>query len=199
MGNLMAKVFESAFGSCKRHKVFFISLIVSTVIVIVIAVVSGIQLHKSMFPQNFSNVAYIKFLKSGGGFVSFLFNTLLTNLIILSIIWVASCKPFTIWIGMLFYFYFVYAQVITLISISLEFGFFNTIIIAIYIAFISIVYFLLYLLIVVECLDCCNSFGYFSSSIKILLPLLLTFVAVIVLNTIILMCLKNFVIILVYK
>jgi len=199
MGRFLSKVFEPAFSSCKRHKIFLISMIVATVIVAVIGIIGGLQLHKSLFPQNFSNVAYIKFLKRGSGFVSFLFNTLLSNTIFVSIIWVSSCKPFSIWIGFLFFFYFVYSQVVTIMSISLEFGFFNTLILIVYITLITILYIYLYLLIIVQSLDLCNSFCYFSTSIKQLLPTILSFVTLIVLNTIVLLSLKNFVIILVYS
>ena len=199
MGNFLSKLFDYSFDCCKRHKLFFSSLLVATVIIIVIAVFGGIKLQKSMFPQNFSNVAYIKFLKSSSGFVAFMFNSLFTNFIFVGIIWTTSCRSWSIWIGILFYLYFVYAQVVTIISISMEFGFFNTIIIVIYISIMTIIYIFLYLMIIMDCGSCCNNISYFSVSIKLLVPMLLTFVFVIVANSIFLMSLRNFVIILVYK
>ena len=163
----------------------------------VLGVVGGIQLNNSMFPQDFSNVSYVKFLKGSTGFAGFFFSALLTILVFCLIIYFCCCKRILWPIGILFFLYFVYVQTVTIISVSTEFGFFNTIILVIYLIVVSLVYFTLFLLFVVCCCDCCGHM-YFSTASKTVLPVLLCFIMVILINVLFLMILKGFVIILVY-
>ena len=198
MKNYVSKIFDYPFALCRKHKLLIVSLIISTIIMIVIAVVSGIKLNKSMFPQNFSNVSYIKFLKGSSGFVSFMFSTLFANAIFITVIWLSCIRPYLIPIGLLFYLYYVYAQTVTIISVMLDFGFFNTIIVIIFLILISFVYFFLYLLLIICSVDCTADIKYCSLSFRLILPLIIMFIISIIFSAILLLSLKNFVIILVY-
>jgi len=198
MKNFVSKIFDYPFSLCRKHKLLVINLILATIIMIIIAIVSGIKLNKSMFPQDFSNVAYIKFLKGKGGFVSFMFSTLFSNSIFISVIWISSIKPYLIPISFLFYLYYVYTQTVTIISVMLDFGFFNTIIIIIVLIILAFIYFFLFTLLMVCSIDCTGTIKYCSNSFRLILPIILMFILVIIFSAVLLMSLKNFVIILVY-
>ena len=197
MGSFFIAVFSNIFSSCRKHRVLTTVLIVGVIAAIILGVVGGIQLNNSMFPQDFSNVSYVKFLKGSTGFAGFFFSSIFTIMVFCLIIYLCCCKSFLSPLGILFFLYFVYTQTITIISVSTEFGFFNTLILVIYLIVSSLVYFILFLLFVVCCCDCCGHM-YFSTALKTVLPLLLCFVVVILINVLFLMTLKNFVIILVY-
>lgn len=198
MKNFVSKIFDYPFTACKKHKLLVISLIIATVVMIVIAIVSGIQLNKSMFPQDFSNISYVKFLKGKGGFVSFMFSTLFSTSIFIVVIWISSVKRYLIPIGLLFYLYYVYSQTITIVSVMLDFGFFNTIIVIVYLIIITFIYFFLFILLIACTADCAGEMKFFSISFRVIVPILIMFVVTIIFSAIILLSLKNFVIVLVY-
>ena len=168
------------------------------VVSLILGIVGGIQINKSMFPQDFSNVSYVKFLKGSSGFAGFFFTSLFTVLLFTAIIYVCGCKIFLIPIGVLFFMYFVYTQTVTIISISIEFGFFNTIILVVFLIIISLIYFAILLLITIQCCDCMGTM-YFRTALKNIFPLIIILSLIVLINVLFLMTLKNFVIILVYK
>lgn len=190
--------FNNVSNACKRHKFLTTGLIIGLIVAMILGIVGGIQINNSMFPQDFSNVSYVKFLKGSSGFVGFFFTSLFTILIFVSIILITSCKKFLLPIGILFFMYFVYTQTVTIISICTEFGFFNTIILVVYLIIISLIYFAILLLITVQCCDCVGAM-YFRLALKNILPLIVSLVLIVLINVLFLMTLKNFVIILVYK
>lgn len=196
MRSFFITFFSNISNSCKRHKLLTVGLIIGIVISLVLGIVGGVQLNNSMFPQDFSNVSYVKFLK-GSGFATFFFSLLFSILIFALIIFISCCRKIFIPIGILFFMYFVYAQTVTIISVSTEFGFFNTLILVVFLIIVSLIYFSLLLLLMVQCCDCSGPM-YFRIALKSILPLLVCIALVVLVNVIFLMILKNFVIILVY-
>lgn len=199
MRNLFLVLFDHAFASCKRHKIITIWLIIALVTSIVLGVIGGIQINHSAFPQDFSNVGYVKFLRGSTGFTGFIFAEIFTILVFVLISLFACCKIWSFILGVLFFMYFCYSQTVTIISISMEFGFFNTIILLIFLVIISLIYFYLYLIILVECFDTIGAPNYFSSCFSVVWPLIIAILITSLINAIFLMILKNFVFILVYK
>ena len=165
MRNLFLSLFDHAFASCKRHKAITIWLIVALTVSVILGVVAGIRINHSSFPQDFSNVGYVKYLRDDVGFAGFIFTEIFT----------------------------------IIVSITMEFGFFNTVILLIFLVAISLIYFYLFLLVVVECFDCIGMPNYFSGCFCTIIPLIISFLLVALCNAIFLLVLKNFVFVLVYK
>lgn len=199
MRNLFLSLFDHAFSSCKRHKAITIWLIIALLTSVVLGVVAGIQINHSSFPQDFSNVGYVKYLRDNVGFAGFIFTEIFTIVVFVAISMLTCCKVWCCFIGVLFFMYFCYAQTVTIVSITMEFGFFNTVILLIVLVVVSLVYFYLFLLVIVECFDCIGMPNYFSGCVCTILPLIIAFLLVALFNAIFLMVLKNFVFVLVYK
>ncbi len=199
MRNLFLSLFDHAFSSCKRHRVFTIWLIVALVTSVTLGVVAGIRINHSSFPQDFSNVGYVKYLRDNVGFAGFFFTEIFTIIVFVTITVLTCCKAWCCMFGILFFMYFCYSQTVTIVSIIMEFGFFNTVILLIFLVAISLIYFYLFLLVVVECFDCIGMPNYFSGCVCAILPLIISFLLASLFNAIFLMVLKNFVFVLVYK
>lgn len=198
MGRFIQRIFGTTFACCKRHKVLLTFLLLGVCASIILGIVSAIQINGSMFPQDFSNVAYVKFLGGSIGFAGFLFTTLFTLLIFVVVILICSYKPYFLWLGAIFFMYFVYAQIVTIISISMDYGFFNTLILLLFMIIVSILYFFFFTMIFISCADCCNSPNYFYYAFRLIAPLIISLTLVALINVIFLMTLKNFVFVLVY-
>lgn len=199
MRTLFSMVFGSAFLACKRHKVLLIFMLFMIVVCIILGVFAGIKINHSLFPQDFSNVLYVKFLKGSTGFSGFLFSQIFTLSFFILIILICSVTFYLMPISILFFLYFVYSQTVTIISISMEFGFFNTLILLVLLILVSFCYFFLFCLIFLTCIDNCGVPKYFSVCFKEIFPLILACFVIVLSITIILTILKKFVFILVYK
>ncbi len=199
MRNFFLSLFDHSFNSCKRHKVITIWLVVALLVSLVLGVIAGIQIHKSAFPQDFSNVGYVRYLRDSVGFSGFIFTEIFTILVFVFVAILTCGNVWSFALGVLFFMYFCYAQTVTIVSISMEFGFFNTIILMIFLIIINLIYFYLLLLVIVECFDCAGMPNYWGGCFMIILPLLISFLVVALINGLFLMVLKNFVFILVYK
>lgn len=143
-----------------QKKGLFLFLILFSILLIVIGVVAAINLSGSDLVVDFSHISYIKFLKNESGFVSFVFKLLISLLIFLLIICLCGVKAYLMPVGILFYGYLVYSQVVIFVSMIMYYGIFNCLIFAclllVYIVSISIVF----ALIIVEISCCCNSNNY---------------------------------------
>lgn len=199
MRNFFLSLFDHAFSSCKRHKLITVWLVIALLVSVVLGVIAGIRINNSAFPQDFSNVGYVKYLRDSVGFAGFIFTEIFTILVFVFVAILTCGNVFSFALGVLFFMYFCYSQTVTIVSISMEFGFFNTIILMIFLIAINLLYFYLFLLVFVECFDCAKIPNYWSGCFITILPLLITFLAVALINGIFLMVLKNFVFILVYK
>lgn len=199
MRNFFSMVFGGSMLACKRHKVLMFFVVAMIIVCIILGVFSGIKINHSLFPQDFSNVVYIKFLKGSTGFSGFLFSQIFTLIFFMAIILLCSITVWLIPIGLLFLLYFVYSQTVTIISISMEFGFFNTLILLVILIAVTFCYFILFCLIFMLCVDNCGAPKYLSNCTCDVLPIVLVCLAVVLINTIILLMMRKFVFILVYK
>lgn len=199
MNSFIANYFATSLDCCKKRKVLLWVLIGATITLIAVGVFTGIKIDNAILPYMFSNVPYIKYLRGHTGFAGFVFTLLFIVLIFLVVICISCIKKYFIPLGLLFYLYYVYVQTVTIISVSQEFGFFNTIILMIIMTFITVLNFALMILSFMICVDNCDSNRYLSSTFKQLMPMIIAFVAVSVLAVLIMSIFKNFVFILVYN
>ncbi len=92
------------------------------------AVVSAIKLNGSVLPIDLSNIAFIRFLRGDCGFVFLLIGSILNLLLFYFAILLCCCKKFLCPLAYLFYFYYVYSQVMIFTSIILIYGMLNALI-----------------------------------------------------------------------
>ena len=163
MKNFFSMFLSNSIWACKRHKGFMIFLITMIIICIILGVFAGIKINHSLFPQDFSNVLYVKFLKGSTGLSGFLFSQVFTLFFFISIILLCTTVVYLMPIAILFFLYFVYAQTVTIISICMEFGFFNTLILLVILVAVAFCYFFLFSLIFLVCLNNCGTPKYFST------------------------------------
>ena len=188
--------------SIRRKKALFIILIILSLICVVLAVISAINLNGGIFNINLDNVPYINFLRGRIGFATFIFNCIMVVGFIYLVILLTFCKPYLSVIGILFYLYFVYSQILIFVSIILIFGFFNVLISIILLLTIILVEIAMLLIVILEVSRYCNCQNYFKScfnkndsSLLLYTIVLFTFVFVFCLVTVLL---KQYVVLLVY-
>lgn len=134
MGNFFSNLFENV----RLKKGYFITLVLLSVVVIILAVVSAIQLNGSILPIDLSNIVFIRFLRGNCGFMFLIIDSILNLLIFYLAIVGCCCKSFLRPVAILFYLYFVYCQAMIFTSIILIYGLLN--------AFLILVLLLIYLL-----------------------------------------------------
>lgn len=149
--------------SVRRKKALFIILIILSLICVVLAVISAISLNGGIFNVNLDNVPYINFLRGKIGFATFVFNCIMVVGFTYLVILITFCKPYLSVIGILFYLYFVYSQILIFVSIILIFGFFNVLITIILLLAIILVEIAMLLIILLEVSKFCNCQNYFKS------------------------------------
>lgn len=182
----------------KKHRSFVSFIIVIIGACVFCAVMAGIKFSNSSLLISFSNVVIVKFLRGSSGFGGMLFSNLFTIAVFSLIIICSCCKKYTISIGIFFYAYYAYAQMLTLIAFMLEYGIINTIVIAFcMLIFMGIMLFLLLELFLI-CLDLQNEHFYFKYAFSRCLPILIFIVALLLCESIIFFVLRNYVIVLVY-
>lgn len=197
----MEKFFSNLFESVRLKKGYFIALILLSLVVIILAVVSAIQLNGSILPIDLSNITFIRFLRGECGFL-FLVTGCILNLIVFYLaIVLCCCKNFLRPLAIVFYLYFVYCQALIFTSIILIYGLLN--------AFLLLVLLLIYLLglfvllmMIILCLFNLSCDGYFSACFNPhecqLLPLSLAILVLTVAFCVIEFLLKSFVLLLVF-
>ena len=161
----MNKFFLSICDCIRRKKALFVFLVVATIVVLVLAVYGAMNFGSSSIAINLTNVPYIKFLK-GGGFMSFIFGTIITAMVFYLLIYLTCCKKFLIPFAMLFYLYFVYSQVVIFTCIMLIYGFFNALILLFVLLFFLFAEFLVFILIIIEFCNLSNCPTYFKDCFK---------------------------------
>ena len=193
-------IFRSVFDSIRARKGFFILLIISSIIMIVLGVISAINFDGGVLVIDLNNITYIKFLKDDCGFAFLIFGSLINIIIFYIIIFSCCCKRYFIPLSIIFYLYFVYSQALIFTSILLIYGFFNTIILLILLLVYIFFNIFLFMILICLCVENSHCHNYFSTcfrrqDIMILSPaLLLVSIAFCIILTI----LKSFVILLIY-
>lgn len=195
----MQNFFYQLFEPIRIKKGFFIFLIISTILMSVLGIISAINLVDASLTLDLTHIAYIKFLKSE---IKFLTLTLML-LINLSIFYFAtlfcSIKPFSFPMAVLLFLYFVYSQMVVLVSIILTYGFFNSLIFIILLLIFDLILFFIYILALTKLCTILSSNCTFCDIFCF--DVLITFFIIIVLLfvfSLILLFIRNFVILLVY-
>lgn len=182
----------------KKHRTFVSFIIVLIGVCIFLAVLAGIKFSKSSLLISFSNVVIVKFLRGSTGFGGMLFTNIFTIAVFSIIIITSSCKKYTISIGIFFYAYYVYAQCLTLIAFMLEYGIFNTIVIAFCMLLCMAVTLFLLLELFLICLDLQNGHSYLKYAFSNCFPIFVFLAIILVSQSVVFFVLKNYIIILVY-
>lgn len=198
----MANFFANLFAPIKQKKGIFIFLLILTIAMLVLGIISGRHLDGGVISIDLSNLPYIKFISKKGGFVSLLFNSLISISILYGIIFICFIKPFLSPISLIFYFYFVYSQAVIFVNVLLIYGFFNALILLIFLLTYMLILIFIFLLIVLELFSLCNAHNYFKNSFNPrnsnLLYLTISLCAVIIISSFVLMFLRSYIILLIY-
>ncbi len=196
------QLFDCLKQTVRRKKALFVILLLLTVLTIILAIFAAININNGIFDIDLSNVPYIKFLRGSGGLPVFIFNCFVTIGIIYAVIILTFAKPYTAVIGVIFYLYFVYSQIVIFVSVIMIYGFLNVLLILILILLLLVIEFFVLMLICLELASICNCSGYFktcfdNSNCKLLLYSLILLAAIFVF-CLVTMLLRSFVILLVY-
>lgn len=198
----MANFFANLFAPIRQKKGIFIFLLILTIAMLVLGVISGRHLDNGVITIDLSNVPYIKFISKKGGFVSLIFNTLISISILYSIILICFIKPFLSTISLIFYFYFVYSQAVIFVNILLIYGFFNALILLIFLLVYILILIFIFLLLILELFSLCNSHNYFKTCFNAknsnLLYLTIILISVVLIFSFMLLFLRSYIILLIY-
>ena len=188
----------SLFEPIKRHRRFVSFMLIMVGVCIFCAVMAGIKFSNSSLLISFSNVIIVKYLRGSSGFGGMLFTNIFTIAVFAVIIISSCCKPYTISLGIFFYCYYVYAQMLTLIAFILEYGIINTIVIAFCMLLSMLATLFLLLLLFLVCMDCQGDRYYFKYALSNCIPILIAILILLLIQNIIFFVLRNYIIVLVY-
>lgn len=194
--------FFSSLGEVIRAKrgVFWL-LVCLSVLAIILAVVSAINLNGSVLPIDLSNITFIRYLRGDCGFAFLITGLILNLLVFYAAIVACCCKPFLRPVAVVFYLYFVYCQVMILTSIILIYGLLNSFLLIVLLIVYLLCLFAL-LMIIILCLFCLSPEGFWGCCFKPsecqLLPLTLAILLLTIAFCIIECILKSFVLLLVF-
>lgn len=192
------RISYSLIDPIKRHRLFVSFMITLVCVCVFCAVLAGLKFNKSTLIISFNNVIVVKFLRGSSGIGGLIFSNIFTILIFCTIIILSCCKKYTISIGIFFYCYYVYVQFLILLAFILEFGIINTLAIAFcMLIFLCVLIFLMLHLFLI-CIECQGYQQYFKTSLINCIPILIFIILSLVIQSLIFLVLKNYVIILVY-
>lgn len=185
-----------------RHKTWIIFLSFLCLIALLTGILSSIKFYNGVLPVSFSNIAFINYLKDKTNFVMmFISNFFATGLFVFVVV-VCFVNIYCRFFGVLFFMYFVYARILTLISMMLIYGVLNTLIIVLCMLAFAFCYIVLFLFLTSNCLDICSAGGgYFRNCFNrnfFTLNFLVVFGVCVFFESIVIGILKNFVVILIY-
>ena len=188
----------AVFEPIKKHRRFVSFMVIIIGVCVFCAIMAGIKFSNSSMLISFSNVVIVKFLRGSTGFGGMLFSNMLTIGVFAIIIMCSCCKKYTISIGIFFYAYYVYAQTLTLIAFMLEYGIINTLVIVFCMLLCMVVSLFLLLEIFLVCIELQRETYYFKGAIQNCIPILAGIIVLLLLESIVFLVLRNYVIILVY-
>ena len=197
----MNKLVFNIFEPIKRRRVFSIFIIIATIAVVILAIFSAKNFNNGVLVIDLKNVTYVRFLKGDCGFMSFIFMTILSVAIFYTIILLCCSKKFLVPIAIIFYLYFVYSQVVILITLMLLYGFFNVLILFIFMTIYLLMLFAVMLILFVTLFNLSGDSCYFKTCFSFqcgVVQISLILIALIILFCIVLSLLKSFVILLIF-
>ena len=197
----MRYFFGGIFDCVKRKKGYFCFLIFLSVVAIVLGVIAAINFG-SVLTIDLSHISYIKFLSGNCGFASMLFGLLLSLMVFFCVILLCHWKKFLLPFAVVFYLYLVYSQAVVFMSIILIYGIFNCIILAVLLLAYSIIVWAIFLFLMCEFLCLNKTYSYFKTCFSLkeskVLIYLIFLCLLVVLFSLILTILKNYVILLIF-
>ena len=161
----MRKIFSCLFENVRLKKGYFITLIVLSVLAIIMAVVSAIQLNGSILPIDLSNIVFVRFLRGDCGFIFLVVGSVLNLALFYLAIVICCCKNFLRPVAILFYLYFVYCQAMIFTSIILIYGMLNAFLILTLLFVYLICVFAIFIMIIL-CLFSLDCNNFWSSCFK---------------------------------
>lgn len=192
---------SSIFDCIKLKKGYFVILLLLTIFAIVLAVFGAMSINGGSITLSLGNMVYIKYLNGSSGMMSMLFRLIFSLSLFFFFIFIGHWKFYLYPVGILFYLYLVYSQAVVFISIILVYGFFNCIILAVFLLFYLLFLFFIFILMMLE-MSCCTNQNYFKSCFSWKRSKLLLCICILIgwsiLFAVILSILKSFVILLVY-
>ena len=102
-----------------QKKAMLIFVLSITILAIILAIVSAINIPTDIYELDLSNIAYIQFLAGDCGFVSMLIKLMLSLSIFILLIVICGVKKYTFFLGAIFYLYLIYSQVFVIVNIVL--------------------------------------------------------------------------------
>lgn len=192
---------SSIFDCIKLKKGYFIILLLLTVVAIALAVFGAMSINGGSITLSLGNMVYIKYLNGSSGMMSMLFRLIFSLSLFFFFVFIGHWKFYLYPVGILFYLYLVYSQAVVFISIILVYGFFNCIILAVFLLLYLLFLFFIFILMMLE-MSCCTNQNYFKSCFSWKRSKLLLCICILIgwsiLFAVILSILKSFVILLVY-
>ncbi len=161
----MRNFFSNLFENVRLKKGYFITLIVLSVLAIIMAVVSAIQLNGSILPIDLSNIVFVRFLRGDCGFIFLVVGSVLNLALFYLAIVICCCKNFLRPVAILFYLYFVYCQAMIFTSIILIYGMLNAFLILTLLFVYLICVFAIFIMIIL-CLFSLDCNNFWSSCFK---------------------------------
>ncbi len=185
-----------------RHKAWLCFALFIVAVSAFTGLISAIKFYNGVLPVSFSNVAFLNYLKGSTNFAMMLASNLLSTALFVGVVFVTFgsvwCRP----LGVVFLMYYIYARIITIVSLLLCYGFINSLILFLCLLAFSVAYIALFCWLTVNSLDICAQSGrYFRECMhrSYCTVNIFALFAFCVLAEAITMCvLKNFLIILVY-
>lgn len=192
---------SSIFDCIKLKKGYFVILLLLTIFAIVLAVFGAMSINGGSITLSLGNMVYIKYLNGSSGMMSMLFRLIFSLSLFFFFVFIGHWKFYLYPVGILFYLYLVYSQAVVFISIILVYGFFNCIILAVFLLLYLLFLFFIFILMMLE-MSCCTNQNYFKSCFSWKRSKLLLCICILIgwsiLFAVILSILKSFVILLVY-
>lgn len=196
------RFFNSIFDTLRLKKGYFFFLIILTILSITLGVFAGINISGGILVVDLTNIAYIQFLTGETSFVPMIFKLIFSLFVFFFLIHLCNFKPFLVPLAIIFFAYLVYSQTVVFISIIMLYGFFNCIILSLWLLIYIIITIFIFILLCLELNKFCNCNNYFSQTFNFYNSNVLMLSIILIICTIIfcsiLAILKSFVILLVY-
>lgn len=197
----MYNVFFNMFNCFRTKKGYFILLILTTILAIVLGVYAGVSFGGGVFAVDLGNIAYVKFLQNNTSLFGMIFSLIFSLFIFFALILLFCSKVFLVPLALMFYLYLVYSQVVVCVSLVMIYGIVNCLILLMVLMVYVCVIVFLFVLGMMHMFCYTNDSFYFKHCITFKNYVLWMFVAVIATSVIfcfMLSILKSFVILLVY-
>lgn len=188
------------FGNVKQKKGYALFLMLLGLTAIILGIVAVVNFGDVTI--DLTHIAYIKFLRGGGVGGMFFGMFLSVSIFFLGIV-VCHLKKFLIPLGLVFYFYLVYSQTVVFVSIITIYGFFNCVILAMYLMVYFLLLWAVFIFFMCEIIGLSGCNNYFKTCFSFReSKVFVWFIFVLILTllfSLILVILKKFVILLIFE